>query len=67
MDKALIIAAALVLLLGGCTLNSAKTGSLCTAGPIILDDDDALTRGTAEQIVTLNESGESICGWKSPK
>lgn len=56
MDKAFLI---LCLLLAGCT----SGGSLCTAGPIILDPSDRLSRSTLEQIVTLNEAGEIVCGW----
>lgn len=64
MDKkALIVIACLVL--GGCTMG-ARTGSLCTAGPIVLDPADQLTRSTGEQIVALNESGVKICNWKPP-
>lgn len=58
MDKGLLI---LFLLLAGCT----TSGSLCTAGPIILDPADRLSRGTLEQIVTLNSAGQEICGWKA--
>lgn len=65
MDKVLI-AAVLVLAIAGC--QSTRTGSLCTAGPIILDAgaNERLTRGEREQVVTLNESGEEICGWRPP-
>jgi hypothetical protein len=66
VDK--VIAAALVAAaLSGCAAFPLRTGSLCTAGPVILDSQDHLTRSTAEQIVTLNESGEKVCGWRSPK
>lgn len=64
MDKALI-AIALVLVLAGCKTTQ-PVGSLCTAGPIILDRNDQLTRATGEQIITLNNAGESICGWRAP-
>ena len=56
MDKAFLI---LCLLLTGC----GTSGALCTAGPIILDPADVLTRGTLEQIVALNEAGEVVCDW----
>jgi len=56
MDKAVIV---LFFLLTGCT----SGGSLCTAGPIILDPADVLTRSTLEQVVALNEAGEVVCGW----
>jgi hypothetical protein len=56
--------ASMVLLLPGCA--RVLTGSLCTAGPIILDSQDDITRSTTEQIVTLNESGAKVCGWRPP-
>ena len=66
MDKRLIIATALALALTGCA--SFPVGNLCSAGPVILDRgaDNRLTRSEKEQIVTLNESGEAICGWQAP-
>lgn len=62
MDKALAIV--LILALAGCT--TTRTGSLCSAGPIILDKADQLTRATAEQVIALNESGVTICHWSPP-
>lgn len=58
--------AAMCAMLAGCS--STRTGSLCTVGPIILDQGATtrLTRGEKEQIVVLNQSGEAICGWKAP-
>lgn len=67
MDKALILAACL--LLSGCTLSPSPIlyrGIPCSVGPIILDPADKLTRPTAEQVVTLNESGAELCDWKPP-
>lgn len=57
---------ALIMALAGCA--SVPTGSLCTAGPIILDAGatERLTRAEKEQIVTLNNSGTKICDWKRP-
>ena len=40
-----------------------RTGGLCTAGPILLDETDSLSRATLEQIIALNRAGERICGW----
>ena len=54
-----------VLLLCGCA-TVPRTGSLCSAGPIVLDSGDKLTRSTAEQVVLVNEAGEKICGWRAP-
>ncbi len=54
-------------IIGGLTAcASTRTGSLCTAGPVILDTgaSERLTRSEKEQIVTLNQSGEQICGWR---
>lgn len=65
MDKAKLIGAAIMALaLAAC---SPTVGNLCTAGPIITDQGAAerLTRSEKEQIVTLNQSGRAICGWRS--
>lgn len=64
MAKALLIIVA-CLALAGC---QTTTGSLCTVGPFI-PDAGASTRWTAgeqDQLIVLNESGEKICGWKTP-
>jgi hypothetical protein len=56
-------------IIGGLTAcQSTRTGSLCTAGPIILDAGAStrLTRSEKEQIVTMNVSGETVCGWSAP-
>lgn len=68
MDPKVILALPLVILLAGCSITPPITGSLCTAGPVILDRGAAtrLSRDEKEQIVTLNESGAKICGWKAP-
>lgn len=66
MDPKVAVTLLSLLFLPGCAMNVPKTGSLCTAGPIVLDKHDALTRGTAEQVVALNESGAVICGWRAP-
>lgn len=67
MDAKVIAAVLGLFLLTGCA--SAPVGSLCTAGPVILDSgaSQRLTRGEKEQIVALNTSGEIICGWKRPR
>lgn len=68
MDKALILAA--VLALGGCALSlpvPLHIGLPCSAGPIILDKTDQLSRKTAEQIVALDEAGAKLCGWRPPR
>ena len=62
MDKARLIFVSLcaVVLLGGCV----TTGSLCTAGPIVLNSSDDVSRETGEQILIFNESGAEECGWE---
>lgn len=62
MDKALIIAA--VLLLAGCATPPIPIGLPCSVGPIYLSKDDVLTRRTNENIVLVNETGEKLCRWK---
>lgn len=69
MDKTqrrIWVSIAAVLILSGCA--SVPTGSLCTAGPIVLDEGatERLTRSEKEQIVTLNNAGEQICEWERP-
>lgn len=63
MDKA-IMAILLAVALAGC---STTGGGLCMAGPIILDRADVLTRSTGEQIIALNNAGESVCSWRAPR
>lgn len=62
---AVLTAALFCLLLAACA-HPIAIGLPCTVGPIILDKNDTLTRSTAEQIVTLNESGAVLCKWKPP-
>lgn len=65
MDKAILIVA-VAALLAGC--QTTRTGSLCTAGPIIPDPgaDVRWTESEKDQVTVLNESGEEICGWRPP-
>lgn len=65
MDPKVIAAAVLAAILAGC---SPTTGSLCTVGPFIADQgaSERWTRSEKEQLVTLNRSGERVCGWKAP-
>ena len=67
MDPKLILASLGLAALAGCAVT--PVGSLCTAGPVILDSgaSQRLTRSEKEQIVALNASGEAICGWKRPR
>lgn len=64
-----VAAAVLTLLaLAGCATSPAYTGNLCPVGPFIGDPGatQRLTRAEKEYVVTLNESGEKICGWTAP-
>lgn len=65
MDKALMIVA-LALCLGAC--QTTRTGPLCTVGPFLPDAGagERWTQGEKDQLIVLNESGEQICGWKTP-
>lgn len=67
MDKALKLAA-MIAAIGTLAACSTTGGSLCTAGPFIPDQgvNERWTRGEKEQLVTLNNSGEAICGWRAP-
>ena len=66
MEPKMIAVALLCILLAGCS--TARTGSLCTVGPFIPDSGASERSTVAEkrQLVTLNNSGEAICGWKAP-
>lgn len=66
MDKALILAAAL--LLAGCATSPVPLGLPCSVGPVLLDKGAStrLSRSEKEQIVTLNRTGEVLCKWKPP-
>jgi len=63
MVKALV-AVALVVLLTGCQ----STGSLCTVGPFITDAGavDRWTPSEKDQLLVLNRSGVTVCGWRKP-
>ncbi len=67
MDAKVILTLPLLLGLATCGGQS-YTGSLCPVGPFIADPGAAqrLTRAEKEYVVTLNESGEKICGWTAP-
>lgn len=64
-----IVVVTIALFLSGCTLNRAPFFGLpCSVGPVVLDKGAStrLTRPEKEQIVTLNEAGAKLCGWRSP-
>jgi hypothetical protein len=68
MIKTLAVAVMCLSLAGCLGTTTIITGSLCTAGPIVLDANATirLTRPEKQQIATLNQSGEEICGWQAP-
>jgi len=62
-SKTVLAVCLLVPLLGSC----AKTGAAnpCAAFiPVYIDGTDAISDGTARQILTNNESGHTLCGWE---
>lgn len=60
----LILAIALAAVLAGCS--TARTGSLCTLGPLRPDAgaSERWTDNEKDQLIVLNESGEKLCGWR---
>lgn len=66
MESKMIAAALLCMFLAGCS--TTRTGSLCTIGPFIPDTgaSERWTVAEKRQLVTLNNSGEAICGWRAP-
>lgn len=56
---------ALALLLTGCAeIGPATEGSCAAFRPIYVSRADALTDGTAEQILVHNETGARLCQWR---
>lgn len=52
-------------LLTGCAISGARTEGVCAAfRPVYVSRADALTDGTAEQILAHNRTGVVLCGWK---
>lgn len=60
----LILTLTIMLALSGCS--TMLTGSLCTIGPFHPDKgaSQRFTRSEKEYVVSLNESGAKVCGWK---
>ena len=51
-------------LLNACAMTGRVTDSFCAVGrPIYISRQDALTDGTARQILDHNEVGQSLCNW----
>jgi hypothetical protein len=45
---------------------SVPTGIPCTVGPPPLSAADQLTDPTARWLITVAETGKTICGWQKP-
>lgn len=60
------LALLMVLWATGCADGRARNECLLFTAPIILTEaeDRVLTRGSREQVVTYNETGERHCGWR---
>lgn len=53
----------LMAMLPGCSKVSGADS--CVAfSPVYISKQDILTDGTARQILAINETGKSLCGWK---
>jgi hypothetical protein len=54
--------------LAGCATSPIPLGLPCSVGPIYLDKGAStrLTRHEIEQVVTINETGATLCRWKPP-
>ncbi|WP_211102928.1 hypothetical protein [Azospirillum sp. B21] len=64
MGLRMIYAGILLALLSGCATNGAGTEGGCAAfRPIYTSRADALTDGTAEQLLAHNLTGAQLCGW----
>ena len=50
-----------VILLSGCVTSGSVTDGCVWVSPIFISEDDALTKGTADQILILNEAWDSFC------
>ena len=60
-----ICAGILLALLSGCATNGAGTDGGCAAfRPIYTSRADALTNGTAEQLLAHNLTGAQLCRWE---
>lgn len=64
MTLRMICAGMLLGLLSGCATNGVGTDGGCAAfRPIYTSRADALTDGTAEQLLAHNLTGARLCGW----
>ncbi len=59
-----ICAGLALVLLTGCASNGVGTEGACAAfRPVYVSRADALTEGTAEQLLAHNRTGATLCGW----
>lgn len=58
-----MLCAALAVLLSGCATAGPATDGCAAWRPIYISRADALTDGTAEQILAHNLTGVGLCGW----
>jgi len=65
MTSRMICAGLVLALLTGCASNGAGTEGACTAfRPVYVSRADALTDGTADQLLAHNRTGAALCGWR---
>ncbi|MBP2233141.1 hypothetical protein J2847_006476 [Azospirillum agricola] len=55
---------ALVLLTGCATAGPGTEGACAAFRPVYISRADALTDGTAEQLLAHNATGARLCGWR---
>jgi len=60
MKSNAILLSALILI-SGCATNGSVIDSCSWVSPIFVSKDDTLTKGTADQILILNESWDEFC------
>jgi hypothetical protein len=53
----------MMILIAACVAGCAHPSDCDWASPIRPAPEDDLTRGTVEQIVAHNETGQQLCGW----
>ena len=59
----IVVSLASLTLLAGCASGGGGTSPCAGWRPIYVSLADALTDGTARQILAHNETGRAICGW----
>jgi len=62
------VMAAVLPVLGGCAINTAISHTLpCNVGPILTHSGDHISDATGRQIIVLNRTGATFCGWAPRK